>query len=215
MESPPVFDDFDYRDYLALQGVGAVARFPALTLDAEGAGSPLLRRVYALRATLSKSLQRSLPEPASALARSLLLGQRRGLPDEVRQDFIETGTSHLLAISGLHVAILLGAALALGRMLSARRAVVQPPRHRFPWADEVAVMDDAVAAVALVVFVAGVACLLLVRLLVPRKDSEGPFPPTGAESQSLEPPQRPVYRVTRRSRWTDESRTGNWWSGGE
>ena len=83
-------------------------------------------------------------------------------------------------------------------------------------------MDDAVAAVALVVFVAGVACLLLVRLLVPRKDSEGPFPskkaqpaPTVAESQSLEPPQRPVYRVTRRSRWTDESRTGNWWSGGE
>ena len=117
VESPPVFDDFDYRDYLARQGVGAVARFPALTLDAEGAGSPLLQRVYALRATLSESLQRSLPEPASALARSLLLGQRRGLPDEVRQDFIETGTSHLLAISGLHVAILLGAALALGRML--------------------------------------------------------------------------------------------------
>ena len=117
IESPPVFDDFDYRDYLARQGVGAVARFPALTLQGEGAGSPLLRRVFAIRATLSASLQRSLPEPASALARSLLLGQRRGLPDEVRQDFIETGTSHLLAISGLHVAILLGAALALGRLL--------------------------------------------------------------------------------------------------
>ena len=117
IESPPVFDDFDYREYLARQGVGAVARFPALTLEGEGSGSPLLRRVYAVRATLSASLQRSLPEPASALARSLLLGQRRGLPDEVRQDFIETGTSHLLAISGLHVAILLGAALALGRML--------------------------------------------------------------------------------------------------
>ena len=117
IESPPVFDDFDYREYLARQGVGAVVRFPALTLEGEGAGSPLLRRVFAVRATLSASLQRSLPEPASALARSLLLGQRRGLPDEVRQDFIETGTSHLLAISGLHVAILLGAALALGRML--------------------------------------------------------------------------------------------------
>ena len=117
IESPPVFDDFDYREYLARQGVGAVARFPALTLDAENAGSPLLRRVYALRATLSESLQRSLPEPASSLARSLLLGQRRGLPDEVRQDFIETGTSHLVAISGLHVAVLLGAALAFGRLL--------------------------------------------------------------------------------------------------
>ena len=116
IESPPVFDDFDYREHLARQGVGAVARFPSLALVAEGDGSPLLQRVYTLRATLSESLQRSMPEPASALARSLLLGQRRGLPDETRQDFIETGTSHLLAISGLHVAIMLGAALALGRL---------------------------------------------------------------------------------------------------
>ena len=84
--------------------------------------------------------------------------------------------------------------------------------------------DDVVAAVALVVFLVGVACLLLVRLLAPRKDSEGPSPSkkdqpaaTVAESQSLElpPAQRPVYRVTRRSQWTDQSRTGNWWSGGE
>ncbi|MCY4624910.1 MAG: ComEC/Rec2 family competence protein, partial [Chloroflexi bacterium] len=106
----------DSRDPPARQGVGAVSRFPALSLTAEGDGSPLLRSVYAIRAILSESLQRSMPEPASALARSLLLGQRRGLPDEVRHDFIETGTSHLLAISGLHVAIMLGAALALGRL---------------------------------------------------------------------------------------------------
>ena len=116
VESPPVFDDFDYREYLARQGVGAVARFPSLALAAEGGGNPLLERVYAVRAALAESLQRSLPEPASALARSLLLGQRRGLPDPVRDAFIETGTSHLLAISGLHVAIALGAALALGRL---------------------------------------------------------------------------------------------------
>ena len=126
IEPPPVFDDFDYREYLARQGVGAVSSFPALTLEDTGHGNRLLERVYALRARLGASLERSLPEPASALARSLLLGQRRGLPEQVRQEFIETGTSHLLAISGLHVAIVLGAALALGRMLfgGARWALV-------------------------------------------------------------------------------------------
>ncbi|MDE2900205.1 MAG: ComEC/Rec2 family competence protein, partial [Chloroflexota bacterium] len=116
IESPPVFDDFDYREYLAGQGVGAVARFPSLVLSGDGEGNPILERVYAVRAAFSESLQRSLSEPASALARSLLLGQRRGLPEPVREAFIETGTSHLLAISGLHVAIMLGAALALGRL---------------------------------------------------------------------------------------------------
>lgn len=128
VESPPVFDDFDYREYLARQGVGAVVRFPSVALDGEGGGSPLLGRVFAVRAALAESLRRSMPEPASALARSLLLGQRSGLPEQTRQDFIETGASHLLAISGLHVAIVLGAALAVGRLAfgGARWALVLP-----------------------------------------------------------------------------------------
>ena len=118
VEEPPVFEDFDYRDYLAQQGVGAVMSFPTTTeLLGSGDGLWPLEQVFALRSKLSASLDRSLPEPQAALANSLLLGKRRDLPPDVRQSFIDTGTSHLLAISGLHVAVMLGAMLAFGRLI--------------------------------------------------------------------------------------------------
>lgn len=118
VEDPPVFEDFDYRDYLARQGVGALMSFPSTTtLEDTGEGSWFREQVFTLRTKLSASLGRSLPEPQAALAQSLILGKRKDLPEDVRQDFIDTGTSHLLAISGLHIAIMLGAMLAFGRLL--------------------------------------------------------------------------------------------------
>lgn len=47
----------------------------------------------------------TLAPRASALYRALLLGDKRGLSLEVRAAFADTGTAHLLAISGLHLAV--------------------------------------------------------------------------------------------------------------
>ena len=47
-----------------------------------------------------------LTSPARGLYRALLLGDRRELTLSMRQDFADTGTAHLLAISGLHLAVL-------------------------------------------------------------------------------------------------------------
>ena len=54
--------------------------------------------------------------PQRALLRSLLLGDRHDLDGAVRDAFRGTGTSHLLALSGLHVSLLAGVA---GRVLAA------------------------------------------------------------------------------------------------
>ena len=117
VERPPVFPGFDYRDYLARQGVQGVMAFPQPTLVSEGLGPWPLEQVYRLRHAMAGALSRVLPEPQAATVQALLLGLRRDLPPEVRESFVETGTSHLLAISGLHVAVLLGFFLALGRLL--------------------------------------------------------------------------------------------------
>ena len=58
-------------------------------------------------------LESSLPAGEAALAKALLLGLRAELPEEVVEDFRASGTSHLLAISGLHLGILLLMALGL------------------------------------------------------------------------------------------------------
>ena len=117
---PPTFADFDYRDYLAGQGIFAVSYYPEATLVGEGEGWGLLRVLASVRAALSRSLGRSLPEPQAALAQALLLGDRGGIPQDLRDAFSRTGTSHLLAVSGLHVGLVLAlltwvSVAALGR----------------------------------------------------------------------------------------------------
>jgi len=56
-----------------------------------------------------------VPEPQAAVGQALLLGLRDDLPDDLVEKFRVTGTFHLLAISGLHVGILLGLSLAVSQ----------------------------------------------------------------------------------------------------
>ena len=68
--------------------------------------------LHGIRTALAGAINRALPAPQSGLAQALFLGIRAELPAAVREDFRTAGMSHLLAISGLHVGIVM--ALTLG-----------------------------------------------------------------------------------------------------
>ena len=121
LEAPPELEGFDYPAYLDAQGIGSVMSFPTATLLDEGHGAPFYRWLYRTRRSISDSLALAVPEPQASLGQALLLGIRHNLPDDVVEDFRRTGTSHVLAISGMHVAILLGIALAVGQWAFGRR----------------------------------------------------------------------------------------------
>ena len=105
LETPPQFDTFSFRDYLARQGIYSLVRYPRLRVLAAGAGAAPLATA---REALSGSLARALPEPQSALAASLLLGDTSRLPDDLVEAFRATGTGHILAVSGWQVSIVVG-----------------------------------------------------------------------------------------------------------
>ncbi len=84
-------------------------------------GNPVRKLVAGAREWLSQNLSRTLSEPASSLARTMLVNDRTGLSEETNLDFRESGTSHILAISGLHVALIGGLAMALSASLFGRR----------------------------------------------------------------------------------------------
>jgi len=121
IEAPPELDGFDYPAYLARQGIGSVMSFPRVTLLEEGEGSAFLLRIHGLRRALADALSRAVPEPQAALGQALLLGIRDDLPDALVDRFRETGTSHLLAISGLHLGFILGLGLAASQWVFGRR----------------------------------------------------------------------------------------------
>jgi competence protein ComEC len=74
-----------------------------------------------------------LPEPSGALLRALITGDRSRLSREIRQPFEQSGTAHLLAVSGLHVgwAFLLGRLAGLAALYPWRSVRVQRARRRW------------------------------------------------------------------------------------
>jgi len=121
LETPPQFDDFDYKDYLARQGVYSVVNYPEIEILDTGKGFKPLAWIYSLRNRLSQSLSLALPEPRASLAQGMLLGLRSNIPYSLQEAFSRTGTAHLLAISGLHLSIIIGISLSIGIWLFGRR----------------------------------------------------------------------------------------------
>ncbi|MEZ4711866.1 MAG: DUF4131 domain-containing protein [Caldilineaceae bacterium] len=99
--TPPDFEDFSYREYLARKSVHSLFYNAQIdVLPGELQGHWLTRQLYAFRARGEALLNRLLPEPYAALANGMLLGVEAGIPDDLYEQFNLTGTSHTIVISG-------------------------------------------------------------------------------------------------------------------
>jgi competence protein ComEC len=121
LETPTKFEDFDYESYLAHEGIYSTMLYPEIEVLDTGQGFKPLEWLYSLRNNLSQTLAQVLPEPQASLAQGIILGIRGNIPSQVNKNFSETGTAHLLAISGLHLAIMAGIMLSIGIWLFGRR----------------------------------------------------------------------------------------------
>jgi competence protein ComEC len=104
LDEPQDFDGFAYREYLAHQGIGAIAR--AFDVSVVGhRGSPLVAITASARHWLLRGLNDVVPEPEAALGAGILLGVRAGIAPEVADAFAAAGLTHVVAISGWNIAI--------------------------------------------------------------------------------------------------------------
>ncbi|MCJ7621811.1 MAG: ComEC family competence protein, partial [Anaerolineae bacterium] len=109
LETPPELEDFSYRDYLARQGIHSMMRYGRITVLSQGHGDPFHRVVYAIKSHLQETIARLFPEPTASLLTGILLGVETGIPRSLLEDFNETSTTHIIAISGFNIAIVGGA----------------------------------------------------------------------------------------------------------
>ena len=126
LEAPPLLSDFDYRDYLARKGILAwMPRVESLQRTGRDAGSPLYAALMAARTALRAAAQKSMPSPESALLTGILIGDDNEIPPQIQEAFRRTGTSHIVAISGFNVSIVIALVVpALSRLLNPRRAAL-------------------------------------------------------------------------------------------
>ena len=65
------------------------------------------------RRRFAAGMQTALPEPLGSFAMGLLIGQRATLPKEVKQDLLMVGLTHIIAVSGYNLTIMLHASRKL------------------------------------------------------------------------------------------------------
>jgi competence protein ComEC len=123
--TPPSNEDFSYRDYLARQGIRSYMPAAEATVLPGVGGSLLLRGISAVKSVSVRNIYRLFLDPEASLLAGILLGEDNGIPAPVERAFTQTGTSHIIAISGFNIAIIAGFfALVFNRLLGPLRGAL-------------------------------------------------------------------------------------------
>src|SRR6266498_3057185 len=108
LKTPPENEDFSYRDYLAAQHIHSYMSSAEATVLPGKGGNPFSRALYALKENSLENIYHLFPDPESSLLAGILLGVDTGLTDQLQQAFKNTGTAHIIAISGFNISIIAG-----------------------------------------------------------------------------------------------------------
>ncbi len=136
-------EDFDYGDELIFRAkidrakdTLDLSKLIALTADLDGTGSYLRRNedadyfsfdgfrfaCYSLRDAFGEFVDGAF-EDYSGLVKGLLVNDKSDIDEKTELDFRRSGTLHILAVSGMHIALLMGALEILLRKLSVKREI--------------------------------------------------------------------------------------------
>ena len=111
---------FDYVSYLARRGVYATAflKNDANVVPVIPQSRSFMDEVQAFRSRLAEFFESRLTPLESSLLKAMVLGNRGYVGAEVREAFQRTGTGHLLAVSGLHMGmVVLTSFFVINRLL--------------------------------------------------------------------------------------------------
>ena len=123
-ETPPEREDFSYRQYLENRGVYTYLAYPRITVVGHDAGNPASSAIYRIRENVAQTVKQIMQQPEASFLSGILVGRDEDIPDQLKNAFQDTGTSHLVAISGFNITIVAGLILALaGRLLPKRWSV--------------------------------------------------------------------------------------------
>lgn len=120
IEKPGKIEDFDYGRYLKRYLIFGLISQPTDIINSTGKLSlkdESLRKLYSISSSFEASLNRILPEPHASLAAGLVLGVRKNIPDDFKNDLSTTGLTHIIALSGYNVTIII---IVISDLLSGR-----------------------------------------------------------------------------------------------
>lgn len=100
---------FDFARYFYFKGIGAVGYgLPPATVLTDVQQRSMWMQLAAVREAMSRRIRAQLPPEEGAVAAALMMGDRAAIPEAVNDAMRDTNLSHILAISGMHMALVTG-----------------------------------------------------------------------------------------------------------
>lgn len=113
-----------YVRYLSKERISAVGYYPKLERTASGAGSPIYRALFGIKHAVMNSVSNLVPAKEATLLNGLLLGETSSFSEEFSEAMKQSGTTHLVALSGYNITILLWAVIPMCAFFISRRMSV-------------------------------------------------------------------------------------------
>ena len=96
---------FDYINYLRKDGILYLIKKPTIEIVSHGGGNFIKRGLFSFKDKFLDKINFAIQEPESLLMSGLILGEKSSFDESMRQAFVDTGTIHIVALSGYNVTI--------------------------------------------------------------------------------------------------------------
>lgn len=107
VEAPDNFTpEFDYKEYLRGKRIYSLTFYPEVKVLSSGNGSFVLAGIFSLKERLKRGAE-ILVVPEGAILSAITLGDKSRISEEFKEKLSIAGLSHIVAISGMHIMIIL------------------------------------------------------------------------------------------------------------
>ncbi|KKT43166.1 MAG: ComEC/Rec2-related protein [Candidatus Wolfebacteria bacterium GW2011_GWE2_44_13] len=108
--------------YALKNGVFATMQFPEVQILKQGDGNAIMMWLLGVKQKAVTTYGRLLPTKEAALLAGITLGERAEFSVEFKQQMANSGTTHLVALSGYNISVVAGAVLLICGLILRRRA---------------------------------------------------------------------------------------------
>jgi len=108
----PNFDiskKLNYRQYLArrgIYGILSISKRDEILVTGKKYANPIKALAYKAKEAMREKIDYYVSGLEANILKAIILGERQDIPRDLKNIFIQTGTAHILAISGLHIGII-------------------------------------------------------------------------------------------------------------
>ncbi len=127
LKRPEKFEGFAYDKYLARYGIYTFissAQIELLDKKMEGVKVLFFKTLYRFKSSFETRLAKVFLEPHNSFMAGLILGSRKGIAEHLMEDFNATGLTHIIAISGYNITLIIVIVAGLFSFLERRLMIL-------------------------------------------------------------------------------------------